>query len=59
MMASFAFPDCARRTFWRQLMKFFLSIFLLAAGPMAAFAQTPFVNPYKDGTLGVTRYTSF
>ena len=31
---------------------------VLIASPIAADAQTPFVNPYKDETLGVTGYRS-
>jgi uncharacterized damage-inducible protein DinB len=40
------------------MLKFVLAMLLLVAGPIGAVAQTPFVNPYKDGTPGVTGYRS-
>src|SRR5215469_2742916 len=39
-------------------MKMLVAIAVLIASPIAADAQTPFVNPYKDETLGVTGYRS-
>ena len=39
-------------------MKRLAAIAVLIASPIATLAQTPFVNPYKDGTPGVTGYRS-
>jgi uncharacterized damage-inducible protein DinB len=39
-------------------MKPFIAIAVLIASPIATVPQTPFVNPYKDGTPGVTGYRS-
>jgi uncharacterized damage-inducible protein DinB len=41
-----------------RVMKMLAAIAVLIASPIAAVAQTPFVNPYKDGTPGVTGYRS-